>query len=136
MDVKDKNELLARVAQQCFQMLPPETGWRILLRGAWVEKRGNGGMKRMYASREAAKTAAEGEFKRLYLRQFDEDNDKSSLFQEVVHNSPFFHAGKGVEIRNREEYDNFEKDRARGFRLWMNELYKDKVVEYQEVKAE
>lgn len=129
MDVQDKDALLNKVATEEFQMLPQETGWRVLIRGIWVEKKGNGGMKRMYASREAAKVVTEGRFKSAYFSQFRKDNCYSDLFK----------VGSGLcigPVKVLKNWEEFDKAMRQGFRRWMNELYKDKAVEYQEAKAE
>lgn len=134
-----QDDLLDRVIKQCYVSVQPETGWKVLIYGKWHTK--NDSRTRLYSSKASAKSFNEREFHSVHWNWYNMKFKKESLAADKV-NYPDLTVDKrgyrsyGVRVNTPPGgygHEEFDKDRTKHFRKWMNQLYKDGLVEYVEV---
>ena len=120
-----KNSIVVfdNAVKERFEPVQQEFGWKIIINGVWMQKRDNHGMKRYYASENAAKDRATMELVWHFDTQFQKEY--SDLYEAALYQNR-----TASDFGITEWYALVSASRA----AWIRMLHKEGILRYEEVK--
>jgi hypothetical protein len=117
LEVKDPKEIFKTTIEKVFEPVEQEHGWRVIIDGLWCQKKANANTIRVYRSLNSAKDRIEQEFYSYFRSKFYIEFAKE--WNKAVH-------------EEESQLDFYKMDR-KAFRKYMNQLYKEGLVRYEEI---